>query len=91
MPHENASWLCGLCIPEPYRVILATGREQPAIGAEAHAPDRGRVSGEGAFVFPRARIPKPRCVILATGREQPAIGAEVHAPDLRGVPPQDVL
>src|SRR5262245_46977417 len=75
---------CGVAfgrVPDPHRAVLAAAGEAPAVGAERHASDLGRVACEGEHFLALGRVPDSHRAVLAAADEALAVGAERHAGD----------
>src|SRR5262249_15111674 len=60
------------------KLVVAGGGEEGAVGAEAHAGDKGGVPLEGADLPARAGVPHGHALVVVAG-EEGAIGAPAHA------------
>ena len=77
---QGAQALAGGRVPQPRRLVVAGGGEQPPVRAERHAADPAVVAGQGAQALAGGRVPQPRRLVVAGGGEQPPVRAERHVP-----------
>ena len=76
---QGAQVLAGGRVPQPHRLVVAGGGQQPPVRAERHRPaprrcGRSRVRRRLAG----GRVPQPHRLVVAGGGQQPPVRAERH-------------